>query len=271
MTNITQIKSEKICFIFIEFAIGSTPQYIRYTDMAINYTLLGKQFSSVPNMEFTYPEQSGGLDEPVFKVDLPVNTFSLWLSGDEATSQVNVTVWEWQETEHDSSAKIRFRGTCSRAFRNFSGNKNVVRIEAENIKRYFDVPLGVQANHQCAWQVGHGGCTFPIATLKEQPTIATISRNTITVTGLTTTATDGYWRFGYIEKDGIRIPIRDYSTGSTIVLSQNPPPSWLRQQIDVYPGCSGDYSECSSKFANTNDFCGLGYAIPEYHPLIESP
>lgn len=255
----------------VTFTYGATPNVIRYTDWTSPVSLWGQVYASVPQMEVKLPANTIGLRENPIGIKLPLNAFTAALSIGEPHPFVDVEVREYIVGEADSLAKIMWRGRAAKSTRNFQGDDRLVRIEGKNIKSRLGVPLGIPATPTCQWTFGGKGCGVDTAALVESATITAIDRMTITTTGLTTTMTDRYFHRGFVEIDGLRIGVREYTTGEDLILVREPPRRWLGQVAAITPGCAKLIEVCRDTWDNEENFMGCGYAIPNYQPNVGAP
>lgn len=81
----------------------------------------------------------------------------------------------------------------------------------------------------------------------------------------------GYWLRSFVEKDGLRITIQQWTSGSGIfVLSRIPPVSWTvpGTRLELVPDCPKTLDQCRIR-GNEANFGGLGIGIPAYNPTLE--
>jgi hypothetical protein len=268
-------RSEKTSQLFLEFRYGdpAAPTYARFTDWTED-TILGSQsYDSTPDMEVRAPEISGILNDKTLQVALPlkVNGFTDRLSNGTPHSPIYVTLRELLRSLDGGSSEqqvVLFKGRVSRVIRNPNGRTNSVGIEAKSLKSQMDVPMGLPANHQCVWTFGGRGCFVTVPT--ENGTLATITGKTVTITGLAGHA-DRYWHRGFVERQGLRLLIREWVNGTSFELAKEPPADWATQTVKVYAGCDKTIETCRARWSNEINFGGFGYAIPAYHPVFESP
>ncbi len=161
------------------------------------------------------------------------------------------------------------RGTVVRAIRNPEGKSKMVRLECLPSKGLLSTAMGIVVQNQCPWIFGQRGCGIDTGPLKESGTIDSIDGKKVTVSGLTTTTTDRYWHRGFVERDGLKIGIREYTTGNEFELIREPPSDWEAQVGIFTPGCDKYIETCRARWDNESNFGGSGYAIPNVHPIIE--
>lgn len=271
MTVSAMTRTEKTSAMLVEFSFGdpSSPTIYRFTDWKAPISLFGKTYAATPSMDVGERINTAGMNDKSISVTLPVNAFTANLSYGEPHAPVSVVVREYLIAEADSSADIIFIGFVGRTIQNHEGERERIRIECSNLKARFDIVLGISSTPHCAWTLFGKGCG--LAEVNQTATITDIAKATLTMSGLTFPK-PAYFHRGWVEVDGLRIGIRDHqATDTTMVLVREPPRLWLGRSAKVVPGCAKTIQICRSTWNNEQNFCGLGYAIPEYHPVIESP
>lgn len=93
--------------------------------------------------------------------------------------------------------------------------------------------------------------------------ISSVSSNGLTVTFNTLSEADGYFTLGYM-KFGTDYRMIVGNSGNDVILRFKffTTPTGT---ADLYPGCDGDQTTCSTKFSNSAQFLGFPY-IPEVNP-----
>lgn len=263
--------------ILVRFAHGTLAAltHHRYTDYSSDVVGPdGETYTSTPTMVVGKIKLSGALEDPPVKITLPSDSFTDRLAGGYAHAPVAVTVFEVLEDQGRSSkeALVLFMGKVSRTRKNPSGAAGQVEIEAKNHKADLDVPLGIVIGNQCPWTFGDRGCGIDAIALAETGTVDSIDRKSLTLASPPATITpDKYWHRGYVELNGLRIGIRDWSAATSHVfqLVRDVPPDWLNEDVTIVPGCAKTYEDCNVKWSNAARFGGAGFAIPPYHPVFE--
>lgn len=258
----------------VRFSYGDTasPTVQRYTDETNEIIFSDGTYSSVPEMEIKLPPQTGVLDEKPMEITLPVSlAFASNLSSGRPHSPIRVRVWENSigEGEEFVTSELLLIGWVHIIVRNPGGRPSVVRLDCINVKALLNAPLGVRANHTCDNTLGDAVCQVDISSLEETGTVSAINGKKVTITGLSHTASDRYYDRGYVEYDGLRLGIREYTTGNDFELRREPPAAWLNEDVTVVPGCDGTIEKCRNQYSNEGQFLGPGYAIPAYQPELE--
>jgi outer membrane protein assembly factor BamB len=77
------------------------------------------------------------------------------------------------------------------------------------------------------------------------------------------------FEYGYVEKDGVRILIRE-TVGNEIRLIRPIPPEWtVGSELKLVPGCNKTLCDCFYKWNNLTNFHGLGIKMPSSNPLVD--
>lgn len=156
-----------------------------------------------------------------------------------------------------------------------------IRLKFMHLKGLLQVPLGIAATPRCAWTLGDKSCGIDLEAEHETGTVSAIGRKSLTLTDpadfavVTSKPDNRYWHRGYFERGGLRVGIRDWSEISsdkwTFALITDPPAEWLNQTVTLVPGCDKTPDICDTRWSNLEQFGGFGIAIPNHHPVVESP
>jgi hypothetical protein len=269
--------ASKDCYTLVRFQYGDpgSPSYIAFTNWSFN--IPGSPvYTSEPTMEVTVPENDGILSTTTLDISLPATNswFANLVSG---TPQAPVFVIAEEITKPDiggdtSSRRIFFRGQLNRTIKNYQGKGNQSIAKFISAKGKLDLPMGVPANHHCAWTLFGPGCQLPKAGFSDSLTIDTVDGKVITTT-TSSVRTGKFFHRGYIEYEGLRIGIKDWddSDPDTFYMIKTPPQSWIGKTVTIWAGCDKTLTTCQDRFNWESYFGGMGYAIPAYNPLIENP
>lgn len=265
--------SRKESFYLAEFRYGDAvaPSFSRYTDWDSDFLFGSGNFISTPNMKVDVPGNDSLLADKTAQIILPTDNFVLSLSIGEPTSRVFVTITEILRAKKSFESITHFVGQVSRSRRNYEGRPGNVSLEAKPLKGMFKIALGIPCLAQCAWVFTKKGCGKDPVPLLKTGTCTFIQSKVVTVTGLPTQI-GKYWHRGWIQRQGVRIGIKDWngSQQTRFVLYKQPPLSWLNQSVEVFPGCDKLIGTCRDRWANEPNFLALGIATPPYNPLSES-
>ena len=244
----------------------------RYTDWTEDVVSGGQTYISDPRIGIKLPTESGGVQERPAVLAWPSTVAPAdTLIAQTVHAQVSVLVTELIPGD-DTTLATLYNGWVNRARRGRRGDKNVASLQLNSIKGLLRSPLGIPAMRTCGWRFGDANCQkVVVPDLQESGTIATLTDDVVTVTGLTTTATAGYWFRGYLEVDGERINIRRFDTPNVFYLSRRPPLDWNGAAVTATPGCDKTLSTCIERWDNGEHFAALGFKMPPRHPIIELP
>lgn len=275
-------KPQKQSFLLLEFKYGDpvAPTYTRFTDQSSDVDALGSKWSAVPDMDVRIPSNIGTLADKQLEIEMKLQSgFLTNVSSGEPHSPVRVTLSEMSIAADDGSGPqtiVLFVGKLTNVRRNPGGHSESVRLIAVHSKARMAIPLGLPANHHCVWTFTERGCAKSPVGLRESGTLTVLTGKVATITGLadhSADTTSRYWHMGYVEKDGLRITIRDWeqAAATTFYLAKEPPASWVGATVRVFPGCDKTIETCRARWSNEANFGGFGYAIPAYHPVYENP
>lgn len=244
----------------------------RYTDWTEDLTSGGQVYTSDPRIGIKLPRESGGVTERPATLTWPTDLAPAdTLTAQTVHAQVSVLVTELLPGDDTTLATLYF-GWVTRARKGQRGNKNLAALRLGGIKSLLRSPLGIAATRTCGWRFGDANCQLTVVPdLQEAGTIATLTDDALTITGLTTTATADYWFRGYLEVDGERINIRRYDTPNVFYMARRPPADWNGQAVTATPGCDKTLSTCIERWDNGQHFAALGFKMPPRHPIIELP
>lgn len=245
-------------------------QVARYTSYSSVLTVSSVDYTSVPTMELDFIGFTAQPEADKVKIKIPI-TFSpidtLYLGNAHAI--VSCEVYEINP-EDLTSNRLLIQGKITDLINNINNTVGLSEITVSDDIIFADMPLGIAANTTCSWTFGdenNSPCGIDITALRDATTISTISGFVIT-TPLTPATSDYYLR-GYVEKDSVRIGIKDATNGD-VTLSQSPPASWeAGNSIVLVPGCDKQQTTCINKWNNEIEFMGFGVAMPNYNPLLE--
>lgn len=283
MTKNSLTRSDRTEYCLVKMTWGTTGQLL-ITDAGEDvYTALSSDpFVADPALEIEFPNHTGGSADSACKIRISksIHPMAKAVSSGRAHADVAVSVYKFTVADADEpqtqSLNLHFKGTAVSARRNPNGARGLVELNFVSQKNYLNITTGMQGNAECSNTFGGYLCGINQAELGETVTVTSISRNLLSVTGLTPRAL-GYYRRGYVEREGVLIPIRTWDGISTFELSQYLPEDWNdfltlgTLQVTLYPGCDLLYRTCRDVWSNQEHFNGLGYSTPAYNPIIENP
>ena len=272
-------QSEKSTHYLLEFVWGD-PEALtvkRYTD----FTQPQEEgvYASVPEIELDLPDNTMAFESSLCEIRMPLTVEpAISLTKGEPHAVVLVTIARRDQAPgSEVKERIVFFGWVAEATKNPGGKTAVARLVCVSLKDRLNVPLGIPALPQCGWTFGGRGCDIDLDSVREKtaqvpPPIVRIEEldgKRIRISGLTNTTEERYYHRGYIEVDGLRIGIREYTTGDWFDLMVRPPASWELAEPIVTPGCDGYITTCRDRWSNEDRFLGLGIDTAPAHPVLE--
>ncbi len=305
------IREQKHSTPLVEIYMGSLSVFVTTSKSPVEWG--GNRYLPEPALDVDLPKQSGALAEEVCTVTLPRSSLH---AGVAAVAEVfgtprsapptRVRVIELlQSAAEETTPVFLYDGIVDRSTRNPENVAGIVKLEIQPEWRLQlgDITLGRRADATCDHVWGGLGCgvdtdifwsladaanqlavrkvnvtcmphpeaaarqvdLFINPTLHPGGTQAAITRHPV-----------GWWKGGFLEKDGLRIAIADWKWNtltnhgtSTFVLNRIPPKSWDGAEMVLHPGCSRTPEACTQRQGNTLAFGGLGWGIPAYNPTID--
>ncbi len=255
------------------------------TNRDSDFSFGGVTYVSTPDMVVRLPDNDGLFRESPCTIQLPLEPdpdFTDRFTNGEPHASTTVTITEIIKGDaEDITASTNiftvFQGLCVSGRRNVRGRKDIIEIKALPLKaRLKSVSLGVPCNHQCAHRLGDAGCkvNMAVSNRTQTPTITDISGAKVTVSSIPTGLGDRFFQRGYMLFEGLPIGIhdwRDEGNGDRLefFMNRQPPANWDGEQVTIFAGCDKTQETCNGRFANLENFWGLGFAIPAYHPNYE--
>lgn len=266
--------------ILVTFTWGNTnvARYCRWTE---DLSIGGDLFSSLPTLSAKLKKpMEGGTSPEEVDISMPISLPPMTTAAlPYKHAPIKVKVEEYSPGS-PSSKRSLFYGTVGKIRISPAASGGLARIQVKGIKaRLAEVNIGVQALTTCINTFGRGQCKFDLAANKEvfiptQTFYDTVpNRIQGTITG-SPNMDNERWARGYLSYDGVTISIRkieDEGTNPnptvTISLREIPPPSWLGESVDIFPGCRKTIEACTDPFRNQEQrFLGLGVAMLPYNP-----
>ena len=270
-------RPEKQSYLLVEFRHGDgASQREKYTDWQQDVT----GFVSTPNMDVRVPENTGTFEDRECRIILPSDTFADRAGNGLRHSPIFVRVREVTEglaLGDVNTERTLFRGRVMRVIKNFQGASTRVAffcLSAKASSRLKNVKMGLPCNHHCVWTLFGAGCQLNQASFEANADIDSVDGKEITVTDTNVQSLTRQWRRGYIEYEGLRIPISDWSSSdpTKFYTARRVPDDWIGTSgnaIKFVPGCNKTIEECRTTYNNEQHFGGFGFAIPAYQPNIE--
>lgn len=265
--------STKSSFVYVEFRTGklTVPIFHRYTNTTRATVLEEREYASVPAIDVKASKRTGTLEEATWSLTMVADDFLRRLSSGEPHAPVDVRILERIEEDGRADVLTLFNGRVARAIRNPQGRSGLVRLELRTWKGgELDILGGIPCHGRCPWIFTGRGCFLAggPALLIQTGTLTAIDGATVTITGLTPPR-DRYFDQGFVELDGLRIGVKDYDSGTDLVLRRQPPDDWLNETVEVMPGCDKELATCKL-WLNEDNFGGVGRKMQPRNVLMDS-
>lgn len=289
------------------FGEERSEQSLAICDGSSPVLLKDRSYYPIPNFEIKLVEDKGGFDDGVTKIRVPLkvsgnstyNDVIGELASSNAFAPVRISVMTVSRPSagrpRQETVDYLFDGQiqATRKFENEA--RNILTIEAIGDPGLAETTLGFALNSRCPFAFGSLGC------MKEGvriPYHATNRPNGLALnayveifgsfrdhkiwvytldpalSGRLTTVPDGWWEKGYLERDGLRLTIREWADGTHSFTTAMPAPqSWFgtvfdRRPVLLVPGCYGEVEDCRLR-GQEERFGGFGYGIPANNPVTE--
>ncbi len=249
-----------------------TRRYVR-SDSAVSCD--GNVYASLPAIDFESIEYRGGTEPEEVQFTCSSLAEPFGLMARETHARVTVRIGELDLSSLSDPPNWMVRGTVDKTTLNSKGKSGTVLVSVETSKGSIKgLSLGIKATDRCPLFFGSDTCGAVPATVTA--TVATVSGSQITFVSLPNDSQKGAWTAGRyhrgrVERDGIRILIRKHHVGAKkLTLANLIPPSWVGQVVTVMEGCDKSTDACVAH-GRQSRFLGIGGAMPDYNPIIESP
>lgn len=253
---------------------GGTAHYARQREPI---TIDGQLYAAMPEMELEFPSISGGLEDNPVKLTVPDAAHPFDKMIVSAFPEVEIRVLEGDYEDTDAEPQIQWVGIIQKTLARYKGKTRLMQLTVVGRKFFLkDVSLGLKATDRCPWFFGDRNCGATVASVSA--TVSTISGTTVNFSSLPQDSVKGSWdqgRYtrGYVEKDGLRILIREHRVGSAqFILSKAPPQStgwtWEGATVTVHEGCDKTIPACEAHGQQLR-YAGIGIRMPKHNPIIE--
>jgi len=238
-------------------------------------------FESRPDTVIEFPKEDGTFSDDTCDVTVTIHDSDELLqalkAGEPVAEPVEVVIQERYKASGATTQTVtRFIGSLTKAKPFIEEDEQRLKLSFVSVKgRVSKLPLGLPCNIECSHTVGDDNCGVAMSAHRYEMDVDSIVGSVVYMDPATTHtggAVDDHFHNGYIEHDGIRITIVGYSTAddpTKFVLMRKPPSSWVGETVWVYAGCDGSIRKCRAVFDNEGKFCGLGVAMPAYHPVFD--
>lgn len=279
--------SQKKPFTLVSFVHGGGRKDV--TNWDSDYSLGGIDYESVPAMTIQLPENDGIFSQGQLSVQMPldqdINDFTNRFTNSQPHAPTRVTVTEVIEPGAENplaSININtvFKGEAIEGKRNVGGQRGIVSFQALPLKSILrTISLGLPCNHQCIHNLGDLGCKVDLTISNRRlfPTIASIDGSVVTVNnnGAIPTGLDNrFFQRGFMTFEGLNVTIHDWFNeiaGDRLefFMMRRPPDNWVGGVATLFSGCDKSDEVCLNRYNNRENFDGIGYAVPAYHPQYE--
>lgn len=262
----------------------SQPTVLRLTNAAGGLEIDGDVYLSEPTLEFQLPEYSGAIEvDDAARVRFADQyQFFRDIIGGRAAPRTVVRLREVAfdpETLAATSLLTLWAGDLEFGEINPEGKPGLVELRVSRCGGKIDRELGPEVSDLCWKRFGDPkNCGVDVEALAQATQVTAINRNRVTIVDpLVTGQVNFYWQQGSISRGDVRINIRLWESGTSFVLSENPPQEWVDSlvtapplAVTLRPGCRKILADCN-RYNNTAEFGGLGIRIPARNILFELP
>lgn len=267
--------------IVVLFELSYASTIIRMNDVQDQLVLALGTFESVPSLKITLPPYTGVFERKEIEVEFAVKDspqFAEAITSGRAHAEVYSRAWQWIRDDGSDRLRMLFSGRLTLATRNPSGRQGILKLNLVTPKAETQRASGIISDSKCQWTFGDlKTCTKDLGPLTESGSITFINRNALTIIGLAAHP-DRYWNKGNVVADGVSIPIKEWISGTTFLLTKLLPKEWEdtvtgfgSKSVSVIPGCDKLADTCLHTWDNLDNFLGIGIAIPTYNPFFENP
>jgi len=246
------------------------------TSITIDAGMGAGTYTSFPEFQVKLPDRSGGFEEKELTVEISIEDSTLLarIINGYPFAPVKVDVYEYifnDVTGAEPEIKHLYRGKIAAATNNVNKMRDVIRVTVTNDKSRMNFPLGMTANVQCDWTLGDNNCQATVV-----PYVGEVESVQSTVMVLTAAPNPGTYpsrlfNKGFVERNGIRILIKEWISGEVFYLAKPVPPEWVGEDVTVNSGCDRALQTCVGIYDNQPRFLGLGYLMSAHNPIYEEP
>lgn len=272
---INQPEKEVYTIVKLTYGNPSSLSYKAFTDWPTDIPA-NPTYVATPAMEIKIPANNGILDEKTLNLALPWDSWLEEVVNGLALAPMKISVAEiTKPIEGGPQATFRyvFTGKLIRAIKNYQGRLDKAVLQFTTIKSRLDIPLGITANTHCVWTLFRSPCGANSASYNASVTIDDVDGKILTVKS-DPNKTGKYFHRGVMERQGVRISIQDWDASSplTFYLVKAPPTDWVEDVVlTAYAGCDRTLTTCITRFSQEINFGGIGYKMPSYNPMTQSP
>lgn len=253
---------------------GGAAYYARQRE---SITIADQVYEAMPEMELEFPSISGGLDDNPVRLTVPDSAHPFDKMIVSAFPEVKIRVLEGDYENPNDEPLIQWTGIIQKTLARYKGKTRLMQLTVVGRKFFLrDVSLGLKATDRCPWFFGDRNCQAEVASTPAS--VSALDGTKINFWSLPNDTAKGGWtqgRYtrGFVEKDGLRILIREHRIGSAeFILAKAPPQSsgwtWEGELVTVYEGCDKSIAACEAHGQQLR-FGGIGINMPKHNPIIE--
>lgn len=253
--------------------IRNSETSILITDAKQEITYLAETYLPVQGLKVKVASKSIDMEAEDTTIELPSDVGSADPNGTLArltdgrpSPLTRVSIYSVVD-ESSSEVYHADEGHLYQAIKNPKDIQGLSRFLVRDESAYFDKPAGISCNLQCFRVFGDSGCTFVPG--EEFITVLAVGLNTVQISRSYVTS-DKFYHRGKIEYRGLKLTIKEWTSGDTITTVQSVPPAMEGALVKLIQGCDKSEERCT-EYSNTINFLGLGKHMVPYSPLSEAP
>ena len=268
----------------VDFVHGGGAAY--YTDWTSDVLYSGNLYISTPDMAVQLPINDGLFGEVECKVAIPLvsgdsdnDIFADRISNGIAHSPVTCTVREILKSTlagPSQTVNIVFTGRMHITAKNHRGRQDKILLRCRSIKSQLaTISMGIPCHHLCVNGLGDASCkvNMGIGNRVVAAVVSVIDGREVTISsnGVIEAAADRFFHRGYIKFEDLFLSIQEWRDTDPLkfFMVEQPPAHWVGKTVNVVAGCDKSIDTCRARFANEDNFLGLGISMPPYDPNIE--
>ncbi len=252
---------------------------MRYARSREPLTIDGETYLPMPEMDISFPMLNGGTEDKPVKITVPTTADPFDKMIITAFPETQITIMEGDFGDLNATPLIAYVGHVQKTKAHYKGKSRLMEVSIVGRKFFLkDVSLGLKCTDKCPWFYGDDVCGDTPTSVSAE--VSTVDGNILNFTTLPSDSIKGSWASGrytrgVIEKDGLRIMIRQHHVGSKKFTMAKPPPqqtgyTWDGETVTVYEGCDKSVAACGAH-GQSEYFGGFGLLMPKYNPIIENP
>jgi hypothetical protein len=274
MPNSIDTAAARIVVPLVSFFWGDDPvHHARYVGMADDFITDDEEpltYHSLTKMEVK-PVVSGGTigdspNETPYRLTMAkVPPLDLLVA--EPHAPVGCTI-ELMDPLDPPTRRVEYTGFVELPAEDPDGRPGLVQFSGLGWRSRFTMSLGILVAETCQNIFGNEGgspCKYNLALIRQTGTVTGITRNEVTIAGVTAPPPQGMWPFGELYYDGLGMEIRNavaVTGGTKFSLERQPPIGWVGKTIRCTPGCDRRLNTCRTVYNNEGRFNGTAVVMP---------